>query len=469
VSESAAADRAGRERVEAAERMLDLWAAEALGVEGARQELWAHADELAEGGPSPGATDAQVVAREQGVFHWSLAFPEVFAAERAGFNAVVGSPPWEEITVEELAFYARYLPGLRSLPERPRRRALEDLRERRPELDERFDAELDRVELLRAYFAGDTGYVGAPGDPDLYKIFCQRYRALVQAGGALGVVLPRSAFLAKGSAGFREWLFEEATVERLDFLLNNRRWMFETHPQYTVALLVARAGRPPAEHLLDVAGVAGSADAFARQAAAPGIALSSKGLGDAREVPLLPSQAAADLFPKLRRGVPFPFGAGRWRCFPVAEFHETNDRKLWQRASRGRPLWKGESFYQYDPHGWEARVCPASQAALKKARKPRPGGGSLLGGDVPIAERTAAVAAELERARVAFRDVTRATDSRTVIAALVPPRTFLTNKAPYLGAWVTTGFPTDFRLFRRSDQKGEAAERAGEAHSEAPC
>jgi hypothetical protein len=23
-----------------------------------------------------------------------------------------------------------------------------------------------------------------------------------------------------------------------------------------------------------------------------------------------------------------------------------------------------------------------------------------------------------------------------------------------LGAWVTTGFPTDFRLFRRSDQKG---------------
>jgi hydrogenase-4 component B len=38
-----------------------------------------------------------------------------------------------------------------------------------------------------------------------------------------------------------------------------------------------------------------------------------------------------------------------------------------------------------------------------------------------------------------------------------------------LGAWVTTGFPTDFRLFRRSDQKGEAAERAGEAHSEAPC
>src|SRR5262249_34531031 len=33
--------------------------------------------------------------------------------------------------------------------------------------------------------------------------------------------------------------------------------------------------------------------------------------------------------------------------------------------------------------------------------------------------------------RVAFRDVSRATDSRTVRAALLPPRVFLTNKAPY--------------------------------------
>jgi hypothetical protein len=33
---------------------------------------------------------------------------------------------------------------------------------------------------------------------------------------------------------------------------------------------------------------------------------------------------------------------------------------------------------------------------------------------------------------VAFRDVSRATDSRTVRAALVPPATYLTNTAPYL-------------------------------------
>jgi hypothetical protein len=56
----------------------------------------------------------------------------------------------------------------------------------------------------------------------------------------------------------------------------------------------------------------------------------------------------------------------------------------------------------------------------------------VVAGQVPVRERAAAVARTVERARVAFRDVSRATDSRTVRACLVPPAHFLTNKAPYL-------------------------------------
>ena len=38
----------------------------------------------------------------------------------------------------------------------------------------------------------------------------------------------------------------------------------------------------------------------------------------------------------------------------------------------------------------------------------------------------------MHSSRIAFRDVARATDSRTVIACLIPPRTPLTHKAPYI-------------------------------------
>lgn len=272
-----------------------------------------------------------------------------------------------------------------------------------------------------------------PGDPDLYKFFCQRYGMVLRDGGALGVVLPRSTFITRGSAAFRGWLFEDNSADRLDFLLNRRCWIFDTHPQYTIALVAARREPPPPSHVVHVAGTAENKAQWEVQAASPGLVYTREVFGPGWMVPLLRTEAEAGVLPKLWRGSPFARGpGGRWRCFPVAELHETNDRRLWERARKGWPLWKGESFDQYDPHGAEARVCLTDDAVWKKVRKPRPGAGSLAAEDVPPDRRRQAVLDELGRARVAFRDVSRGTDSRTVRACLVPLQTFLTNTAPYL-------------------------------------
>ncbi len=431
VARSGEAQAAVEREVEGAKMLLDLWVAAPLGLSGAREDLWVSADAIA-AGRAPALGDAAVqLAASHRALHWPLAFPEVFSAGR-GFDAVVGNPPWEEVKVEELEFYARYQPGLEGMRAGDRGPALARLKEQRPELVRKFDDELGRSVALRAYLAGDTGFEGSPGEPDLYKFFCQRYRRLLSSNGSLAVVLPRGAFVSKGSAGFRTWLFESSTVERLDFLLNNRRWMFDTHPQYTVALLDAVAGAAPDDHRIVVAGVAASHAEFAMQSASEGLALDSAALGPELEVPLLPSQAAADLLAALRTTGPFPLGAGRWKAIPVAEFHETNDKRLWEGETEGWRLWKGESFDQYDPSGAGERRCPPTEAALGKARKPNPGKESLVAGSVTQAARAAAAQAEVGLTRVAFRGVSRATDSRTIRACLVPPETFLANSSPYL-------------------------------------
>jgi hypothetical protein len=432
VEASRAAAKELREEVEGAERVLDLWTAGALGIEGARDEALNRGEELLEGAEAKLGARAKEAVAEQHTLHWPLAFAEVFARENPGFDVIVGNPPWEEVTVEELAFYALYRPGLRSLPEKERRAAITALQAERPELPQRLGDEQARLGKLREYLGPNAGYSGGAGDPDVYKYFCQRYKELLRGDGRLGVVLPRSVFLAKGSAKFRHWLFQEATPERVDFLVNNRLWMFDTHPQWTVALLAAQRREPTPDDRFDVAGVARSVDEFVRQSEAKGLRISRSSLGRDLEVPLLPDQAAADLLVKLRAGGPFPFGSVRWRCFPVAELHETSDAALWKEASSGWPLWKGESFDQFDPNGHEARVCPPSKDALKKAHKPRPASGSLLAGEIALPQRRAAVERTVGSARVAFRDVSRATDSRTIRACLVPPKHFLVNSAPYL-------------------------------------
>jgi hypothetical protein len=153
-------------------------------------------------------------------------------------------------------------------------------------------------------------------------------------------------------------LFEKVTVTRLDFLLNNRLWMFDTHPQYTVALVAVEKRKPAADHAIRLAGVAKSAAQWEEQATSPGLVYGLSSFGPGWTVPLLRDQGEVNLLGKLRTGTPFANGGGRWQCFPVAELHETNDSYLWEGKRSGRPLWKGESFDQYDPNGAERASAP---------------------------------------------------------------------------------------------------------------
>ncbi|MGH2951385.1 MAG: Eco57I restriction-modification methylase domain-containing protein, partial [Solirubrobacterales bacterium] len=306
-SEEAAAALA--ERVEGAKRLFDLWTAQPLGLEdlrltgtkdekasiSPRRAVAIHGPQIVAGEVLPQDGSAGDLADEHRALHWPLAFAEAFARENPGFDVVVGNPPWEEVNVDELTFYALHRPGLRAMPESPRREATEKLLRARPELAQLLAEERDRLAAQRAYLSPAGGYTPGPGNADLYEFFCQRYRQLVRSGGSLGVVLPRSVFLAKGSEEFRRWLFDEAVPRRIDFLLNRRRWAFDTHPQYTVALLAAERRTPGEDDELEVAGVASSAREFAEQSAAPGLALRREALGPGLEVPLLPDQAAADL------------------------------------------------------------------------------------------------------------------------------------------------------------------------------
>ena len=442
VEASKVADAQAWAATERAQQLFDLWTAQGFGLH-TRTYVGTHALNVISGDVDGSGQQlirvATVLGQEHQFLHWPLAFPRIFdpSREHPGFDVIVGNPPWEEVTIEELSFYGMYKPGLQALGETARSVAISDLIREHPELPDLLDQERARVAVQReALAAGD--YASMAGDPDLYKYFCQRYRQLAKHGGFVGVVLPRSSFVNKGSEGFRAWLYGQTAAHRIDFLKNKASWAFpDVTAQYTVALVVAEQAEPYEDHRVEIAGVATSKEEWNRQSSTAGVRIPPSAFGPGWMTPLVGTQTEADLLEKLREGGFFPFGekAGAAPRFAVAELHETNDRRLWTRpeaSANVRPLWKGESFYQYDPHGAAARWCPESDAVWKKVRKPRPGGRSRVAKVVPLAERRRATLVELDRARVAFRDVSRGTDPRTVIACLVPPGLFLTNTAPYL-------------------------------------
>ena len=115
------------------------------------------------------------------------------------------------------------------------------------------------------------------------------------------------------------------------------------------------------------------------------------------------------------------------------------------RADGFWPVYKGESFDIWNPdtriyYAW-ADPGPAMEwIRNKRMRAGRSGRDSvhreflrtdLREGASPTAYLEDRSTLPCLAPRVAFRDVARATDSRTVIACLVPPRVFITNKGPY--------------------------------------
>jgi hypothetical protein len=377
-------------------------------------------------------------------FHFPVAFPEVFLRDRAGFDVLLGNPPWEKARVEEHGFWARFQPGLRSVPQRQYEQARADLRENRPDLVRLLEQETQEAAALRnALVNGPYPGMGT-GDPDLYKAFCWRFWGLIAGdGGRVGVVLPRSALSAKGSAEFRREVFLHSRDVLITTLVNRRTWVFdEVHPQYTIGLAAICKGTPSGRSI-GLRGPFASLERFAAGAKSEPTRFAGSDVTswtDTSALPLLPAEESLEVFTVLRNHPRLDFDDMRsWRCRPYTELHASGDKSLMDLESEVRPesfwsVFKGESFDIWQPdtgnyYAWAnpTKVLPELIATQRRGSrskaspfyefpKERIGKVELLPCQFP---------------RIAFRDITRATDSRTMRAALIPARVFVTHKAPF--------------------------------------
>ena len=400
------------------------------------------------------AAEYQAVARlaPMNPLHFPVAFPEVFLRDRPGFDVILGNPPWEEATVEEDAFWARHRPGLRGLKQRDQEQLKAELRRTRPDLARQFEAEkAQAVTLRRALIAGPYPGMGT-GDPDLYKAFCWRFWGLLAEDGRFGVVLPRSALLAKGSAEFRQQLFGAAGSVHVTMLLNNRQWVFpEVHPQYTFGLCAVEKGGETTPRI-EMRGPFPSRDRFERFAGLDGERFTIdeiRQLSESCALPLLPDARSLGLPADRSRQIMSimsrhpAIGAadeGDWSIRLATEFHATNDKKHFDMKSAECPdgfwpVYKGASFDLWTAdtgtyYGW---ADPEKVVPVLETKRQRGGRNSRSAfSEMPEAWLEDETTLPCLQPRIAFRDITNRTNSRTCIVALIPPRVVCVNAAPYL-------------------------------------
>jgi len=389
--------------------------------------------------------EARKALAELSPLHFPVAFPEVFLRDRRGFDVILGNPPWQEATLEEHAFWARHVPGLRGMNQREQEREKERLRNANRDLLELYRRELAEAEAIRvALTTGPFPGMGT-GDPDLYKAFCWRFWNLISAqGGRVGVVLPRSAWSAKGSTEFRIEVLHKAQPIDLTMLLNTGGWVFdEAEPRYTIGLTAWQRCTPGGLNL-SLRGPFPSFDRYAAGVTNPAAEFSGSEVmawNDTASLPLLPTEESLGVFVQLRRSPRLDLNNIKtWRVRPHRELDATNDKHLMDVKSHECPMgfwpvFKGESFDIWEPDTGRYYAWADPQTVVPHLHKKAVHGAKLSKSAFSEFEPRAFSKPQslpCFTPRIAFRDVTNRTNQRTVIVAFVPPHVFIGNQAPYL-------------------------------------
>lgn len=206
---------------------------------------------------APDETPAKVVmevrrlARRYGFFHFHLAFPEVFRAGQSpetddelpgwpgGFDVVLGNPPWERIKLQEKEWFAERAPEIASAPNAAKRRKMiKALADEDPDLYEAFLEDRRQAEGESHLVRNSGGYpFCGRGDINTYSVFAETNRQIVGPNGRMGIIVPSGiATDATTQYFFQDLMEREALVSLYDF--ENRKGIFPgVHRSYKFCLL----------------------------------------------------------------------------------------------------------------------------------------------------------------------------------------------------------------------------------------
>ncbi|WP_059758235.1 Eco57I restriction-modification methylase domain-containing protein [Thiobacillus denitrificans] len=400
--------------------------------------------------------DAATLAREERFFHWHTAFPTVWRGSSGGFDAVIGNPPWDRIKLQEVEWLAeRDLAIARQPRAADRKRLIAELEKKRAPLWQDYLAASERaVQQARVVRdSGDYPLLGG-GDVNLYSLFVERATALVQPRGIVGLITPSGIAADKGASEFFRTLVETETGDgaRLAALLDfeNKKVFFpDIDSRFKFCALV----------------FGGAAQRFAQaecafflhrvdELADPERVLRLSGTDFLR---VNPNTGAAPIF-RTRRDAELttqiyarhPVLVNRssgveqkvWPLRYVTMFHMTNDsdkfitrveleKQGWQRAPLNRwtkgeaqavPLYVGRMIYHYDHRASSVTVNEENlhNAALSENLTAGAKADPSVFPEPQYWVADSDVPASVHAWALAFRDIARATDFRTMIGAIVP-------------------------------------------------
>jgi hypothetical protein len=410
------------------------------------------------------------IAADEHFLHWQVAFPNRWddwtsAEPPGGFDAVIGNPPWDRIKLQQVEWFAARVPEIATHQRAAdRKRSVERLVREGGEMADAYGRAAWRAEAQARVARSSYSQLGG-GDTNLYSLFVERASRLVKPNGMVGLLTPSGIASDLGAAKFFRSVSTTGRLAGLFDFENRARgggnlWFADVDSRFKFSALVfggaerrfteTRVGffLPGASDAdLQHSTFTLSADDFARANPNTGTAPIFRSPRDAEIT--LGIYERLPVFVDRRSDPP----EQPWPVRYVRMFDMTNDSHLfrtraeleladcfpvagnrWRGNVEGQtveyvPLYVGRMLWQFDHRAAHVSATDALQNPFASDQT----------GPVEKADPSFAVQPQFwvdwnevtprRKWTLAFRDIARPTDARTIISALLPGAAYANTAA----------------------------------------
>ena len=400
--------------------------------------------------------ESERLAAEYRLFHWQVAFPDVFAA-RGGFDVAIGNPPWERVKLQDRDYFGERSPAIANATNATARQKLvRALRSDDPDLWLGYQNEVRRSNRESTFLRRSGRYpLTGRGDVNTYAVFAETFASLLQPRGLAGFIAPTGLVTDDTTKLFFQAIITtKALVSVLDF--ENKQKIFPTvAPVMKFCLVTMGSGAIPMRERVDfvffahtLADLGDSARRFTLTA--DDLALLNP---NTRTCPIFRSRSDAELTKAIHRRLPVLINesgdapVNPWKVSFTTMFHMANDSHLFRTREqlessgslldgnvfrRGQdahlPLYEAKLFNQFNHRAGDFDGVPASVRFKVKAATNSLSLAELRNPSRLTIPRYWVAADQVHRAApseaqwlVAFRDMTNVmTNSRNAVFSVLP-------------------------------------------------
>ncbi len=193
----------------------------------------------------PLLAQAMDVSRDARAFHWPLEFPGIM--QRGGFDVVLGNPPWEVIQVSDEEYFSTRAPEIAKMKSAARKRAISEM-EIHSQTEFSLYQQAKRTADAQNEFARMSGRfdLSAQGKINTYALFSELGLRLMEKSGRAGIIVPAGIATDFFRRHFFDFIVRKKRIFSALMFDNQLRIFPAVHPDtpFTLLTLCEECERP---------------------------------------------------------------------------------------------------------------------------------------------------------------------------------------------------------------------------------